>query len=342
MYDWLTKKRLILIGSFFLVIILLVLFFLTKKTQSPTNQIPSETVIRNQFPQVPPAPIIAPPVGVDENSTKNVVVNFDSKEIPLQANLFIKDTVSLTEKQIIELGARFGFSVQPEKMLDGRGFSIYLWSEENKSLLITAETGEINFSNTKRTVNNHVRVQEALSIAEEFLKGKRLFHSDLKTSLDSLRFYGLDGSKDPAIVKNYSENELIEVPFERMVDSFPVYHPQGSKKQISVTINIDTTVTKLEYRYSPLLQNGKSYSLLTFDEIKTKLLQGNGKYVKIGSEELLELTAPPTNPISLTSFELAYLDDEVGLYIQPIFVFRGTTNVSGSQQDVILYLPAIR
>jgi len=345
MIEKLKQFKILIFFLFFILLLISTVFILRALVNNETNAPEEAPSLAPGYPGILPDLTIEPPPGLTNNNAFNIIVNFADQTFPSSAPVFRKKSSFLTDESIIALGSSFQFTTEPQNIIDGQGQTVFLWNEENRSLVINKHNGEILYSNSQPENIQRLMgsTRDVINAASLFLTQNNVYHQDLKTTIQDVKLLIAEEGGDTVEADSFTNADLYAVTFSRYLDQKPVYHQGSTKRQVLVLVNPSGTIQSLQYIYPTLEPTSQTYPIISMTEIKTLLSQGRGQIAKIGPENEFIIATPPTTPITLNTIELAFVDDRTTNFIQPIFVFMGEyTNQSGEQEQVYIYLPAIK
>jgi len=243
-----------------------------------------------------------------------------------------KRTLSISEAK--NLAKKFGFENEPQ------GKDVLLWKVGKQTLSIKLSPPKLEFTDFNVGGAGQISNKDGLvDKAEVFLQEKGLIKDDLLVDRANTRAYTAKGN-ELFLAPNQAEEAILEVGFNRMVDSFPVLFSDPTMPAATVLLNENGEIFKLIYLDFGTTTDSGQYPIVQRKEIGTEKIASLGTlvYPKIGDTIF--------DPSLIRKFviedaSLCYLDDQVSAYFTPIYVLRGSAQAGKETTPVVIYLPAV-
>lgn len=347
----LIKKYLIFLIIFlfcFLFIINLTISFFSRQEKNVGSLplFPTPTPLQIRFPSIIPTPNFKEKLF--SQSLGKISFTLSSIQTPSEIHIFKIGSYEIKENQAISFAKTLGFKTNPTIVKNPQNYTIISWKEDLKILSIIIETGFIQYNNSfipakadlgSPPITLLKTPDEAISIANKYLESHGLLPFGLSSEKADVLMYA--GGSDLEETKNFSEASVIEIRFKRIINNLIVLGQNENTAHASVWIDKFKTIKKIEYQYPQLAANSAIYNIISLDEAKEKIMNNQGTIIRIGSEE-----NPVKKDVFSSSFinvSFSYFDDRKDGFIQPVFVFKGLTQLaSGKSEEVVVYVPATK
>jgi len=328
-----------------LIFILICVFIFTAVVVSLVVLKPKKPTLPAQV--TPPKPVEIPKVINDKYD-----VSFDLGEpfdIPTSAPLLTTNQQNpYTLEEANTIAQRLGFMLSPIEFKDVKKGMTYIWKRELYSLIVYSKTREIAYkmeSGIPKVPNKQLKQNDMELLTREVVEKTGLYSKDaLQLSSvaylkDTQRFEvkSLNGKENADIYQfNYTPNT---------VSSYKILTIVPYNSPISVWILPNGEIFQLNlHELTGLSQTPETVPLKSFDEVQ---MNANKAIIVSLDNDNIEFVTLPNGAITnikINEIELFYLlDKTLGSTLQPVFLLRGKTNITGyGEVDVVLYLPAVK
>ncbi|MDO8487150.1 MAG: hypothetical protein Q7S45_02580 [Candidatus Curtissbacteria bacterium] len=333
------KKILATLATILLLIGLTILIFL--RYQSSNKETP---------PVVIPGPTIVLPPDVAKPKIANISFQFKDPSLPDKVNVY-KVNYTLDGKFANQVAATFSFQNQPETTNDAQGNTTMTWENPGGSerLSITLENGLVQYTASpthgkpdigQPPLPTITSKEQAAILANSFLRNHNLLAPGLSPST-VLPFISSEG-KYINLVADLSKAKLFQVNFSATLGNNRIYYQFANDAPVSVWLDNFQSPTKVVYQYPiPLTEKPTQKPIITIDQAKSKLEQGEGTIVNFEPGIPDPKSTEAMQSATLTDAQLAYFDDSRSGFLQPILVFKGEAIYpKAGKLPITIYLPA--
>jgi len=338
------SPKVLLILFLFLVVPVMVLLLSLLKPAVPirgARDFLSPTPVPLKIPEGEeiPMPTIQTPPNLLINRLRDISFQIPDQSYPTRVKLYKTAPTPIDPQRAEEIADSLLFKNEPLKRVT-QADTILSWTNEQGQLIFYLGTGNMEYfssqSNTSLPLNSP---QEAMVRAKDFLKTFSPYSKSLDPAPSDVSYY-LSSPGDLKKVEDFNEGDTIDVPFVQKVNGLPIYAQFGSGARTHVWINKAGGIIKVSLKtQEALIAEGES-QILSFDEAKRKIEEGEGTIVLYG-EAYHGNSLPPPTTTTFSSARLAYLKDASN-FLYPIFVFSGIATVEGAEEKIVVYLPAIK
>ncbi len=237
-----------------------------------------------------------------------------------------------------------GFAGEPQEVEDALEGTLYLWSQEGETLVISEDASSLSYRVDLKSNPETLRG----SFLPNFEQAAAIVERTLEEFGDVSGLLTYDPTKNKALkvgVEYVNETaleqaELVEIHLVAKVDDYSVYLGSGPEQDpVLAWVGRDGKLLRLEYHpLGALGEKISDYPLKNPTEILQDLDSGKGVVVSSnleGGEEIVSIT--------ITKTDLGYLlPQPEATIIQPIFVLTGSARTaSGKSGAITVYLPAV-
>lgn len=339
-------------GCIFLIALLLFISALSslfsKPTTSSDEPIPYIPIKRSvAFPSRVPTPFLIPQVFASSSAKIQFLISpvLLPKTLPAFGVSY-----QIPDEFTHQLATKLSFPLTPSITVDSREQNVLLYSSATNSsqLQVVPNQGYISlttepfFGKTDGQRYRAITKEEANTIARDYLSSIGLLTSGISIESNNSRYESgeqLTNDSQPNQEMDVNSNSYFAVPFTQKINKLTLFYQYGNTGTILVNVNIRGQITGFTYFYQEFSENSQPIPLLTFTQVKNKVLSGNFSVVSPSSENLpSELTQ-----IDFTSLEIGYMSDKKTGFVTPIIILRGLgTDEDNNTYPIIAYLPASR
>ena len=268
--------------------------------------------------------------------SKKLTIDFKTpQKVPTTAQVF-KIRESEISREVAEaMALNLGFTVDP------KGRFTLTWTQGNKILDIDLDNRYLNFRNQSvKSLKGKFSTEKLAEKALKFIKQKGLPTDGL--AADTVNFRLLEARGDELEAVSDSKNPVfIEIGFNRALNEYNVFYPNPTEPAAVVSLNNKGQIFWLYYKFGDInKKTSGTYPLVDIKKLEiAKLIRfGDLVYPQTG-KGVFEPALIKT--IAIEDFSLAYLDDQVGEFVQPVYILRGFATVGKENISVVVYYPAL-
>lgn len=338
------NPKILLISFLFLIVpvmIILLALFKTTKRPEPRKTFATPTPIQLEEPKKEvPAPNIQTPPNLLINRLRDVSFQISGGSFPTQLKLYKTTPRPIESQKANSIAASLTFKKEPEKRISQTD-TVLVWQDGLRQLIVHLETGTVEFFNPQSSSSLIINSpQEAMIKASDFLKTFNPYSESLSPDPQNISYY-LSSPGDLKKTKNFEEADTFDIPFIQKVDNLPVYAQFGSSARAHAWVNKTGNIVRVSLRTQEIPLAEGTGQIISFDEAKKKIIEGEGTIVLYGEEYQGEPLPPPIKT-TFASALLAYLKDSLNNSLYPIFVFSGIALVNDTEIKIMAYLPALK
>lgn len=316
-------KLIFLIGAMILIIIGIAVVFLLSRTSSQVSTI---------FGKIETPDIDS----IIHLRSKILVVDFkNDEEVPKTAQVYKINEKQISNEDALQIAINLGFNNKP------RGGSIPTWENKNSTLYIdrVKRSLDLKYRNVKPR-KGKFSVEKLAEIALKFIQKSGLQIENLTP--DTINYRLLTAAGDELeVTADLKKPILIEIGFNRKLDQYNVFYPSPEEPAAAVILNNKGQISRVYYKFADINKTTSgTYPLVDINKLEV------GNLVNLGSLVFPQSRRGVFEPqlvktITIEDFSLAYLDDQVGEVIQPIYILRGYASVGKENISVVIYYPAL-
>lgn len=292
----------------------------------------SSTEVKTIFGRIPGPEITS----VTRPQSKILSIDFKSSdEIPKVATVYEVSKRGMSRQEAAKIAAKFGLKTKPA------GKKILTWNEKKKILEFNLIAAELDFKNQNiKPLNGGFSVKNLAAIAKKFLKQKGLSTEGLIADTNNTRLFEVTGTTLQTTSKP-TKPVFIEIGFNRKLNKYSLFYANPTDPAVSVMLNNKGQVFRVLYRFINLADSKTGvYPTTDIKKLATSNLSVFGILVRPQEgDEIFD--ASLIKSITFEDFSLAYLDDQSGPYIQPVYILRGFARAGTEIVDVVVYYPAV-
>jgi hypothetical protein len=211
-----------------------------------------------------------------------------------------------------------------------------------RELIVGLESGEVHFKNSQAIIatpkDKKINKSQALQTAKNQIRTL-----GINTSLINLEkpeySYLQTGNSSHLFDAQEKDANIVYVAFPREIEGVGFAVP-GGKDVLSVGLNSNNETISLNYNILEIEDQEARYKLVSEGSAKNKIKKRQG-YL---NRYLIDAEEAAANPsvISVGKGELYFYNDKQGDYITPIYVFRGSGLTDKTNEELEIYLPALK
>lgn len=261
--------------------------------------------------------------------------------LPTEADVYQKNSTSLSQDKIKNIAEGFGFSTEPQ-ILGGDSY----WTSDTSILQISPSSSFVSLTNTNRPntgIPSITQADQISSAAAQLVKSKGINTTNIDTKTPLIQ-YMTRFSEQPAYTNDFTQATVFLVSLPQTIQGITIYRQYGQPSNVTVVFDRYLNIIQLSYYDIPTsFTTLKRVQLITITELKNTITTGKGAIRQPYNLQLETGGQTSALTFTLTTASLGYLIDSTSQELQPVFVTKGV--VSGSQirsQEAILYVPAVK
>ena len=268
--------------------------------------------------------------------TKQIKVKLASKrKIPKTALVYKLMISQPSNEEIAKLASSFGFQSEP---ISEEPFH---WKDNKRELIVSADLTDITFKDAGIGVaDSNLDEKSLVATTKKFLSEKGLLDKSLVT--DKRLKYLIANQTTTSYVKNFEQADFVKLSFDRKLGEWYVFGSSPTSSAATVLLNKAGQVRRLIYSRVDT-GAGEPYPLRSVGEAADRLA-AEGFLIEKDLGRTIESTFLSSKAFTKLTIEdvfLAYFGDDSGLFIQPIYIFRGRGAAGLYEDDVTIYVPAV-
>jgi len=288
-------------------------------------------LLKQKNPSPPPPPSIPSPrfetSSINQQTPIFIKNQTNELNIPKSLPVYTLDITPLTLLESTNIAQKLGFNDQPTTLQDSLTGTVYLWSNENSSLLITPQLHLIDYKSTP-TENNTLNIpfannQELINIATNFIT-KYNFISSQEIEFDQIIFFKNAVNQIQPTTK--SQSDIAAVIFNQKLNQFPIINTDPQDYLINIKVDKQKQVVAATLRlFNPPLSQS-NYPLKDLNQIQNSINKSQLQSLTNDYGGSDNINSSQINRIDTTSLKVAYLlENQSGQnFLQPIFIFQAT------------------
>ncbi len=268
--------------------------------------------------------------------SKKLTVDFKTfGEVPKTAQVFKMNEDEISREVATAIALNLGFTAEP------KGRLILTWTQGKKMLNIDLikRNFDIKYQSTK-PLKGKFSAEKLAKKALKFMEQNGLSIDDLIADTANIRLLEARGDELEAVSKS-ANPVFIEIGFNRKLDRYNMFYPNPTEPAVAATLNNKGQILWVYYKFADInKRTSGTYPLVDIKKLEIEKIARFGK-----------LVFPPTGKgvfepqlvrtITIEDFSLAYLDDQVGEFVQPVYILRGFATVGKENISVVIYYPAL-
>jgi len=268
--------------------------------------------------------------------SKKLTTDFKTtQKVPTTAQVFKIRESEISREVAGAMALNLGFTADP------KGRFTLTWAQGNKILDIDLDNRYLNFKNQSiKPLKGKFSTEQLAEKALKFIKQKGLPTDGL--AADTVNFRLLEARGDELEAVSDSKNPVfIEIGFNRALNEYNVFYPNPTEPAAVVSLNNKGQIFWVYYKFGDInKKTSGTYPLVDIKKLEiAKLIRfGDLVYPQTG-KGVFEPALIKT--IAIEDFSLAYLDDQVGEFVQPVYILRGFATVGKENISVVVYYPAL-
>jgi hypothetical protein len=226
------------------------------------------------------------------------------------------------------IAKQFGFEGKGESAFDAYGNSSSVWIDQPRILSVTSY-GSVSFSaalGEAKFGKSPSSVEEALALADKIVVDYDLSTASVGEKEATLVWVPGEGTRKE--VTSWKKASFVEIAWEGKLGDYPLYQNGHQGKPLFIRLGKDGSLVHLEYLATEI-EESADYALKSPREVGEALGAGMGELV---------LVEGPVSSVKVSRASFAYLQESGSAYLQPIFVFEGSTNLG---KEAVIFLPAL-
>jgi len=329
------KKILIYILTIGVILGVIFLIFISNKTR--------KTGLTNNF---VPVPSIQSYIKINVTINSSITqkdFNFPSSLPILQVS---NTGASFTQDYISNIASKLGFGTSAPVNFDDVTFGkTFLWSNDNASLTIRPNAGQISYSISKNLKTTSLRPADNVLIqdATNFVVNNFGIPSG-NIDYSFINYFNSSSSKGEGVHLSTRANaDFYQINFAPKEAGFKTLNSNPDTSPINVTVLPDGTITSANYLALGTITKIGNYPVKDFQTFNNSLK--NVKVVSLDDGNYInpDTTVYPITKVTATSVDLVYfIDSPKPSFLQPVFLIRGKMSLQGlgDNLDAVYYLPA--
>lgn len=336
------RKKIYVVMVILITSIILITFTILNIGPSGENNItttPTPQPFTNTNKLQPPQ--IKSPSNISTNDLGDVVFSFENPTLPRTAKIYSSSTRPLLESENEKIASRLSFIESPEIRQSTYG-NIQIFRDNGRTLSFYPNIGRVEYINTPSSQSASLTpaISELELKAKGALEDLAPYTSHLELDSSGITYYRLGG--DLTQVNTLSDAEILSIPFIYSLAGLTIYGQYGESASADVWINKGGEILKITVRNANSIQNEQTVDLISIEDAKTKVLSGDGIITRLGEQYHAPTTITTISTVNLSGVSLAYLRDSSQEILSPILVFKGLAQTSVGEEEIILYLPAVK
>lgn len=334
--NFLKRYWLFILLAFLATLVVLIRFFFAKP-QEPGRVVPK------------PTPSFAPLIKI-EGVPITGQLKIEVAEFPTEEKLFVYKGIpqKLNDSKVREIAVFFGFKGEPIINQEEKKGTIYIWSFQEKYLIVEAGTPRILYGIDLLNNPQLLTKEGSLPTKDEAEEKLKNLYSTLKLSPQFKNLWSQTERylrvRGPIFEETIPfEAELIEAGFGQKIDKFPVLGLDPERPLLRLMLDKNNQIVQFEYQIlSSDFQVREEYLLKTKTETENSL-RNEGRIVAVNLP-IQETTTFRFVSGALNQAEIIYFQPpEPSELIQPVFLLKGEVTLEdGTTTQIVVYLPAIR
>jgi len=305
--------------------------------------------IKNNQTNEKPAPNLTIQENIDQKQPGRIdFSNLEKQQIPKELPDFEAQNLSLSDQTAQEIAAAFGVTNQTflveENTLDGRQYN---WQQNNIDLSLSQSRMLFKKNGTSQPVS--ISQAELEERAVGYIAKIPYLEKDLSI-INQKTKYLKEGSWGIESVNSFEAAQIIEFSFDKKLQNLPIVTNSAGVSYLTVRLNRNGEVIYLSSRLFSSFDQKSVYRIKSQKEAQQEIKNGLGKIVstKLLDENGQALELFRNKPVNvnlavLTNLSLAYLlPDNLGEFIQPIYVGIGHFQEGKDNGEITIYLPAFK
>ena len=264
-------------------------------------------------------------------------------ELPL---ILLNRTDEYSEDEVFEIARSAGFDSNPIISTDTNRGTTYIWNKNNiESLVIYSRTKSIEyFIFPDNTITDRYPEEDLIDLAKNFLERKLMIDTGVLRHNRSV-YLIRDETNENTQTTSQDKANLVQLIFNRDISEFKIVSLDQFSPPYSVWIEPDGDIVKIQiHRNTDAIFSDETYKIKNINDVMNSNNQATLLSLDDYEIDVFSLTIEDIKVITINQIELAYLlTDQNSSTLQPIFVLKGTTDLTGfGEVDAVLYMPAIK
>ena len=268
-------------------------------------------------------------------------------DFPKEAPILKKDDLlPISQDEAKSIAKGLGFEDDPIIANDILEGETYIWNSDSALLTIWSKTRKIDYSlsRTPDSINKQLSDSTLLNTSQEFLANYFGLSSE-NLKFNNFTYWEKASGVSGLIATKKGQANYYQLNFYPKTSEYVLLTLNPDKTPYYVWLLPDGTV----YRVSitdpgNLIPTEDKYPLKSFADVQKSPQDAIVVSLDNGNIELTDVVQGSIQKISISKIQLAYLLDSFkSTFYQPVYLLTGTTNISGTKENiqVSLYLPAI-
>jgi len=273
--------------------------------------------------------------------TKNI-------KLPSRSHVITFHTVFFDENLKDNISENLGFSGKPDTFKDSMHGLIYLWRDENYSLMITPSLSMVKYMRSTyqppQVIDKQLSDVSIISTGDGFLSDMLGMSSESFKPI-SIDYYAVKSPSEGFIKTTREDAVMYQINYTHSIVDYEILTTNPSQPLTYVQILRDGSVYNSQATYyKEVLKSDKSYPLKDYQEIVNSTDDFVFVSVLDGYVNIFELEAEDIDKIEIESIKLTYLlDNPNSKTLHPVYLLEGNTNIKGYPKlKALFYLPAIK